>query len=114
MEAREKEISDAQRVINKAVGDLDATNTELTKLGREKENIQDELTKMKAHMDPTSLTLSDVMKKLREEDNVRFREVLADLDYEGKDPQWYKPVFLDFLDTSGDQPLDKNNIRSLE
>ena len=65
---------------------------------------------MKAHMDPTSLTLSDVMKKLKQEDECRFREILSDLEYEGKDPNWYKPMFMDFLETAGDKPLDKNNI----
>lgn len=44
---------------------------------------------MQAHMDPTSLTLNDVMKKLRKEDPSRFREVMEDLDYEGRDPAWY-------------------------
>lgn len=50
---------------------------------------EDEIAKMQAHMDPTSLTLNDVMKKLRKEDPSRFREVMEDLDYEGRDPAWY-------------------------
>ena len=31
------------------------------------------------HLDPTSLTLGDIMKKLKAEDEVRFREVMEDL-----------------------------------
>ena len=49
-----------------------------------------EIAKMKAHMDPTSLTLNDVMKKLKNEDPSRFREVMNDLEFEGRDPVWYK------------------------
>lgn len=29
------------------------------------------------------------MKKLRKEDPSRFREVMEDLEYEGRDPAWY-------------------------
>ena len=32
-------------------------------------------------MDPSSLTLNDVMKKLNKEDPSRFREVMNDLQY---------------------------------
>jgi len=34
---------------------------------------------MKAHMDPSTLTLNDVMKKLNKEDPTKFREVMSDL-----------------------------------
>lgn len=50
---------------------------------------------MKLHLDPTSLTVSDIMKKLQKEDAARFREVMEDLSYEGKDPNWHN---LDILD----------------
>ena len=82
---------------------------------KEKEHLSDELTKMKAHMDPTSLTLSDVMKKLKSEDESRFREVMADLEYDGSDPNWYKAGLMDQISSmTGDKPLDANNEKSLE
>ena len=40
-------------------------------------------------MDPWSLTLNGVMKKLNKEDPSRFREVMNDLQYQGKDPNWF-------------------------
>jgi len=55
-----------------------------------KNRYEDEIGKMKAHLDPTSLTLNDVMKKLRSEDPSRFREVMNDLEYDGRDPAWYQ------------------------
>jgi hypothetical protein len=55
----------------------------------ERDQYQDEIAKMKAHMDPSSLTLNDVMKKLNKEDPSRFREVMKDLEYQGKDPNWF-------------------------
>jgi len=64
------------------------------KLDTEKKNLyESEITKMKAHMDPTSLTLNDVMQKLQTEDPSRFREVMRDLQYEGRDPEWYNSNF---------------------
>ena len=71
------------------------------------------MTKIKVHIDPKSLTLGDVMKKLRQEDECRFREVLSDLDYEGKDPQWYKPILMDLIqdgEGKGDAP---DNVKAL-
>jgi hypothetical protein len=38
---------------------------------------------MAAHIDPDTLTLDDVMQKLRSEDNSKFREVMDDLKYDG-------------------------------
>ena len=55
-----------------------------------KNQYEDEISKMTAHMDPSSLTLNDVMKKLKGEDPSRFREVMEDLNYEGRDPAWYR------------------------
>lgn len=40
------------------------------------------------HLDPTSLTIGDIMKKLKKEDEARFREVMDDLQYDGKNPNW--------------------------
>ena len=50
---------------------------------------KDQVQRMKANLDPTSLTIGDIMKKLKKEDEARFREVMEDLSYEGKDPNWH-------------------------
>ena len=68
------------------------------------------------HIDPKSLTLGDVMKKLEQEDACRFREVLSDLDYQGKDPEWYKPILNDIIqEKDGKQdPNDVENLKKME
>ena len=71
------------------------------------------MTKIKVHIDPKSLTLGDVMKKLRQEDECRFREVLSDLDYEGKDPQWYKPILMDLIQDGEGKGDDPDNVKAL-
>ena len=68
---------------------MKTTNDQMQHQTELKNRYEDEIAKMKAHLDPTSLTLNDVMKKLRTEDPSRFREVMADLEYEGRDPAWY-------------------------
>ena len=48
-------------------------NTQIQHLSTQKNKYEDEISKMNAHMDPSSLTLNDVMKKLRNEDPSSFR-----------------------------------------
>jgi hypothetical protein len=60
------------------------------KLAEALEVYMSEIKKMQMHVDPKSLTLRDIMKKLGNEDQVKFREVMHDLGYEGGDPVWYQ------------------------
>lgn len=57
----------------------------------------EELGKMKQHMDPSSISLNDIMRKLRAEDPANFRQVMSDLEYQGKDPTWYQQEFMEAL-----------------
>ena len=69
---------------------------------------------MKMHMDPTSLTIGDIMKKLKKEDESRFREVMEDLSYEGKDPNWHNQGILDQLNQiKGFEAEKKDDQKSL-
>jgi hypothetical protein len=43
------------------------------KTSEEKETLIEDMTKMKSHMDPSSISLNDIMKKLRTEDPNNFR-----------------------------------------
>jgi hypothetical protein len=52
---------------------------------------------MKQHVDPSALTLDDVMIKLRAEDNSKFRKVMEDLKLDGQDPTWFKLNWTDDL-----------------
>ena len=89
LEQKEKEIATSKAAILKAEKDLRTIDAEMTHEREKKNRYEDEIAKMKAHLDPTSLTLNDVMKKLQTEDPSRFREVMRDLEYEGRDPAWY-------------------------
>lgn len=67
-------------------------------------------------MDPSSLTLNDVMKKLNKEDPSRFREVMKDLEYQGKDPNWFQIEFMEQLnltavDSAKINPQDLKSLR---
>ena len=66
-------------------------------------------------MDPTSLSLNDVMKKLQNEDPSRFREVMNDLEYEGRDPVWYTMGYEEQLShlTGRAGALQENSLESL-
>jgi len=69
---------------------------------------------MKAHLDPTSLNLNDVMKKLKQEDPSRFRDVMADLEYEGNDPKWYQNQVMEQIRAiTGEERMDENDIKSI-
>jgi hypothetical protein len=54
---------------------------------------------MKQHVDPSALTLDDVMLKLRAEDNSKFRKVMEDLKLDGQDPAWFKLNWTDDLNS---------------
>jgi len=45
---------------------------------------------MKSHMDPNTLTIDDIMLKLRQADPTKFRDAMNDLQWEGTDPNWHQ------------------------
>jgi septal ring factor EnvC (AmiA/AmiB activator) len=111
----DKQIAESSRNNQKTVAELNRTIEDMQKTEKEKKHLESEITSFKAKMDPTSLTLSDVMKKLKNEDETRFREVMGDLEYDGSDPDWYKAAFMDQIEqTAGDRPLDEGDAKSLQ
>lgn len=40
-------------------------------------------------MNPGTISLNDIMRQLRTEDPNNFRQVMNDLEYQGKDPNWF-------------------------
>ena len=73
IEKEEKAIADSKRTILKTNEDLKMVKDQIKHVTGMKNKYEDEITKMNAHMDPTSLTLNDVMKKLKTEDPCSFR-----------------------------------------
>lgn len=97
LDTREKEISTAKTNVNRYETELAQMTETHKKALAERNRLRDEVEKMKAHRDPNSLSLSDVMKKLEVEDPSRFRSVMNDLEYQGKDPAWFQNAFAEQL-----------------
>ena len=60
LEVTKHEIENTHFDMKKKVAELNKTIEEIKKTEQKNELISDELNKMKAHMDPTSLTLKEV------------------------------------------------------
>ena len=45
----------------------------------DKNRLEDDIRSMTQHLDPSSITMKDIMKKLEMEDPSKFREVMRDL-----------------------------------
>ena len=50
---------------------------------------------MRAQIDPSSISLNDMMRKLKAEDPNHFRQVMDDLRFRGQDPGWYTQGLVD-------------------
>lgn len=65
-------------------------------------------------MDPSSLSLSDIQKKIHDLDPSLFRQVMKDLKYDGEEPVWAKFDFMERLRLGpNNQPIDENDPASL-
>lgn len=66
-------------------------------------------------MDPSTLSLADIQRKLHELDPSKFREVMKDLKYDGDEPDWAKLDFLQrFKLSAADQEVDENDADSMK
>lgn len=111
---REREIAASKNEIAKC----SAAKAEMDKQEKELKEQIDKLTgdmqKMQSNVDPKSLKLYDVMSKLNQEDNRRFREVMQDLGIDGQDPKWYRQAYQEQLNQLlGRDELDEGSIPAL-
>lgn len=64
-------------------------------------------------MDPNSLTLEDIHKKLKDLDPNLYREAMENLQFEGSEPLWAKYDFLEKIRMLGARgkgdPIDEND-----
>ena len=65
-------------------------------------------------MDPSSLSLGDIQKKLHELDPSMFRQVMKDLKYDGEEPDWAKLDFMERMKIGGSQQVDENDPNSMK
>jgi hypothetical protein len=61
-------------------------------------------------LDPSSMSLADIQKKIHDLDPSLFRQVMKDLNYDGEDPKWAKFDFLEKLNLGpNNTPYDEND-----
>jgi hypothetical protein len=85
-------------VIDKQKKEIIELQSLKSKLGEEIADFKDQTNKMKMHLDPSTLTIGDIQKKLMKEDAARFRQVMDDLSFEGKDPKWHDLDIIDMFE----------------
>jgi hypothetical protein len=52
---------------------------------------------MGQNLDPSEMTLEDVIARLRVADPARFREVMNDLKIAGSEPNWHQMEYMDTI-----------------
>jgi hypothetical protein len=65
-------------------------------------------------MDPSTLSLADIQKKLHELDPSMFRQVMKDLKYDGDEPDWAKLDFMERMKIGGNHQVDENDAASMK
>lgn len=80
---------------NKTLRNIENLEMERSKLiqeegnvGRDKALFDGKLKELHTYMDPSGLTLEQVIAKLKMEDPARYRRTMEDLKWTGEDPNW--------------------------
>ena len=94
---KEEEIHAKKATIKVVQIDINKIEEEKIVMKREKDNLQSEVFKITHHVDPSHMTLDEVMRKLSEEDPSSFRHIMDDLKYTGKEPNWHKADFAEHM-----------------
>ena len=108
MNQKDNEIKTLKAKITKDETEERKNTLEVRKVKEQKEHLSNEVAKMKAFHDPSSLSLQDIIPKLQALDPCKFREVMHDLEYEGDDPNWWKMDFLEKLNINHDPAVEEN------
>jgi hypothetical protein len=83
---------------------------EQRKVKQEKDHYDEEIERLKMQLDPSTLSLGDIQKKIHDLDPSLFRQVMKDLKYDGDEPIWAKFDFMERLRLGpNNQPLDEND-----
>ena len=76
---RERTIKDSKEAIVKADEKIRDLNEEHRSIKAERDAYNEEIERLRMQMDPSSLSLADIQKKIHELDPSKFREVMKDL-----------------------------------
>ncbi len=115
---QESRIKESKDAIVKADEKIRELHEEQRQVRSERDAYNEEIERLKMQMDPSTLSLADIQRKLHELDPSKFREVMKDLQYAGDEPDWAK---LDFLQrfkiggssSTGEQQVDENDAGSM-
>lgn len=80
----------------------------------DRDTYSEEIERLRMQLDPNSLSLGDIQKKIHDLDPSLFRNVMKDLQYQGDEPIWAKFDFMERLKIGPDnQPLDEKDPAAL-
>jgi chromosome segregation ATPase len=89
-------------------------NEETRQVRGERDAYNEEIERLKMQMDPSTLSLADIQRKLHELDPSKFREVMKDLKYDGDEPDWAKLDFMERMKIGNSQQVDENDANSMK
>ena len=98
----------------KADEKLREINEETRQVRGERDAYNEEIERLRMQMDPSTLSLADIQKKLHELDPSMFRQVMKDLKYDGDDPVWAKLDFMERMKIGGIHQVDENDAASMK
>ena len=98
----------------KADEKLREINEETRQVRGERDAYNEEIERLRMQMDPSTLSLADIQKKLHELDPSMFRQVMKDLKYDGDEPDWAKLDFMERMKIGGSHQVDENDAASMK
>lgn len=106
---------EAKEVILKSQDALKETAFEFRQISGEKDNYTSEISRLQTQLDPNTMSMVDIQKKIQELDPSLFRQVMQDLHYDGEDPAWAKVDFLEKLNLGpNNQPINEKDPSDLK
>ena len=115
LDDRDRGIKEAKINIQKTQEQIDALIEEQRNVKQEKDQYDEEIERLKMQLDPSTLSLGDIQKKIHDLDPSLFRQVMKDLKYDGDEPIWAKFDFMERLRLGpNNQPLDENDPQQLK
>ena len=110
LDDKDREIKATKTHIIKMEEEQRVYGDDMRNLKVERDTFQEEIERLRIQMDPNSLSLADIQKKIHELDPSLFRQVMKDLKYDGEEPMWAKFDFMERLKLGpNNQPLDEKN-----
>jgi protein fantom len=83
----------------------------------DRETYSEEIERLRMQVDPSTLSLADIQKKIHDLDPSMFRQVMKDLHYDGEEPVWAKYDFMERFKIGGGlsgSALDENDPNQLK